>query len=359
MLDYSSPWGNQIYDHAILWSNNPTINRWGCALTSADMVLQYYGFPINPDGLNIWLNSQTDGYLGSGLLNWLAISRYSKTHVTNNQPSLEFLRLSNTNQNLTNEINNNRPAILEEPNHFVVAKSLTQTSFGINDPAFSNHPTLDSYGNTFNSIFSYTPSHTNLSYIMLTIDPQSNLKVFDTNNQEITGDTFIQNPLIDDVNNSNMSGDSVKVFMFPKPTDGNYKAEVTGNGIYELDSYIYDVNGNVNLTKSKGLADPSNADKFTITIGEVNTTNQNLTIDSIIKDWDNAKIAGKIKTNLYNQISFLLEIVKKLNEKHLTVASKAVLKATIQIIKIFTPSQIDPTISNIIQSESQTLISSL
>ncbi|CAN5359220.1 hypothetical protein BH10PAT1_BH10PAT1_5730 [soil metagenome] len=356
LKQYSSPWGNQTYDHANLWSTNPTITHWGCALTSADMILQYYGFTVNPKDLNTWLNSQPDGYIGNGLLNWLAISRYSETHATN-QPSLEFSRQTNTNENLSNELTNNRPAILEEPGHFVVATSQTDTSFTINDPAYSDRPTLDSYNNTFNSIETYTPSHTNLSYIMLTINPEFDLKVYDTNNQEITGNTFIQNPLIDDMDNSKTSGNALKIFMFPKPENGIYKVEVSGNGIYEIDSYLYDVNGNVNLTKTNGIVGDDEIDNFQITIGQNNITKQILTIDDVIKDLNDAKSKNKIKSNyVYQEINSLLNTSKKLILSHQNTLAKTTLKGILQFIKAYTPSQIDPAISKLLQSEIQTFL---
>ncbi|HWA51924.1 MAG TPA: C39 family peptidase [Patescibacteria group bacterium] len=358
---FTSPWGTKVYDTAKSWSPfDPTIKSWGCALTSADMVLQYYGFNINPEDLNTWLNSQTDGYIYPGLLNWLAISRYSKTHANNNQPSLEFLRKGNTNQNLTDELTNNRPAILEEPGHFIVAKSLTSNSFGINDPAYNNHPDLTSYGNTFESLETYTPSHTNLSYIMLTIDPNFNIKVFDTNNNEITGDTFIQNPLINDTNNSSLSGNPLKIFMFPKPINGNYKIEVSGNGIYELDSYLYDANGNVNLNKINGILGNNETDNYQITIGQKNSTNENLTINSIIQDLFDAKNQNKIKSQyVYDETLLLLNTANKALSFNQTLAAKNTLNAAIQFLKSQTPKGIDNQTSQILQSEIQNLIQTI
>ncbi len=353
---YSSPWNSQIYDKASSWSTDPTVARWGCALTSADMILQYYGFSINPGDLNTWLNSQPDGYVGNGLLNWLAISRYSKTNATT-QPSLEFLRQPNTNSSLVNELNSSRPAILEVPGHFVVATGQTPTSFNINDPAYPDHPTLDSYGNSFQSLETYVPSHTDLGYIMLTIDPSFALKVSDTNGNEITGNTFIQNPLLDDVNNSNKSGNPLQIFMSPKPIDGNYKVEITGNGTYELGSYLYDHDGKVNLTKTRGIISDNQNDEFQVSIGESNITTQNITIDSILLDWADAKAQNKIKNQgIYNEIKIALNFTKNLIQNKNLKLAKISLKSIISLLKIYTPKFIDSNTSNIIQSEIESLI---
>lgn len=249
---YTLPWGDHYYDKAYYWSSNPTINRWGCALTSAVMILNYYGRNINPDTLNNWLKSQPDGYIGNGLVNWLAVSRYSKLTSNNVLPSLEYSRLPGTLPILINELNNGRPAILEVPGHFVVAKNQTSTSFGINDPAYSDRPTLESYNNLISSIGSFAPSHTDLSYIMLTVNPNIELVVKDPQGNIIPGVYFEQNPIIDDVGN-NQNGPPIKIFLYPKPENGEYRVEVSGNQTrFKLNAYIYDRDGNVKTKTFNG-----------------------------------------------------------------------------------------------------------
>jgi hypothetical protein len=355
---YSLPWGPHTYDHANSWSSVPTITSWGCALTSADMLLQYYGYSITPDGLNNWLNQQADGYIANGLLNWLAISRYTKQNSTT-QPSLEFIKKGNNAQDLVNELQNNRPAILEEPGHFVVAKSQTQTSFGINDPAYSNHPTLASYNNLYNSLETYIPSHTDLSYIMLTLTNGFDLHVFDTDNGEILESTFLNDPLTDDVNNSSKSGQALTTFLFPKPMGGNYRTEVTGNGVYELDSYLYNINGNVNLNKINGITTNNEIDKYNIIIGQTNSTSENVTIDSLITDWKDANSKGLIKTkSVYNEILLVINTINKLILNHNKLVKLALQGLNI-LIKYYTPKFIDLSVAQIFNQKIQILINSL
>lgn len=94
----NSLWGSNEYDHASLWSSTPTIARWGCALTSAVMVLHSHGHlhlpdetALTPSSLNLWLLSQPDGYLGQGHLNWRAISRLTSINEQHSTlPALEF-----------------------------------------------------------------------------------------------------------------------------------------------------------------------------------------------------------------------------------------------------------------------------
>lgn len=357
---YSPPWNLQIYDHADLWSKNPSIQSWGCALTSADMILQYYGFLTDPEALNTWLKNEPDGYIRNGLLNWIAISRYSKLNSNETNPSLEFQRLDGNNNNLINELNSGRPAILEEPGHFVVAKAQNQTTFDINDPAFSDRSTLSSYNNLFNSIETFTPSHTDLSYIMLILNPEFDMKIFDTKGEEINNKTFTENPLTDDSNTSTVISQPIKIFELPKPQNGKYIIKISGNGIYQLDSYLYDLTGNVNLTKTKGILGSNQTDELILTIGEINSTKINPSIEQIINDWTSTKEQGMIKSDkIYQQIKSTLKIISILIKNNQIKLAKIWLFATNQIIKAYTHRFIDKSASDIIQVEISSLIKSL
>ena len=190
LLKQTDPlWKDLEYDSAHLWSLFPTIERWGCALTSASMVLQYYHHNIFPDALNTWLNGQPDGYLGNGLLNWLAISRYTKQHESIDSPSLEYKRYTANTNILNSEISNSRPAILNVPGHFVVGTGIDSSDFFINDPAFSKTK-LSQYP-SFTGIHSYIPSQTDLSYILLLGNPELNISVYDNQNNSV-GEFYIQ-----------------------------------------------------------------------------------------------------------------------------------------------------------------------
>ncbi len=159
-------WGAQVYDSASRWSPaHATISDWGCAETSAAMILQYYGITklpnninLDPGTLNTWLKNQPDGYIGNGLLNWLAISRLSKLAKTNNPnfiyDALEYRRKGIDKVSLTDDINAGQPDILEEPGHFIVGKGINADTFNINDPYYYNTRTElknSAYNNRKNS----------------------------------------------------------------------------------------------------------------------------------------------------------------------------------------------------------------
>ncbi len=346
---YSSPWNNDVYDFATKWSDNPTIQRWGCAITSAAMVLQYYGHTsTNPDTLNNWLKTQADGYIRNGLLNWLAVSRYTRLHDSPSSPTLEYHRLAATNSNLITELNAGRPGILEEPNHFVVAKSQFPTTFGINDPAYASYTTLASYGNTFTSLGSYKPSHTDLSYIMLVADQDINI------NLGIPGDVFIQSPLIDDISNTGLSGEPVKIFLFPTPQSGNYPVSINGvPGSYQLDSYLYKPSGEVSQATFKGYLSSNENDQVLLSVrsdNKPNTAVSNITIDTLLQDWEDINNQGLInQSKFYTFIKSALLEIKNLLQAGNTTAAKITLKALLAVLRLARPIVLDPHASQIMQ----------
>ncbi len=263
LKQYSMPWKNKIY----AFTKN-TIHEFGCALTSSAMVLQYHGHNINPDKLNDWLKNQNDGYIRNGLINWLAVSRYTKIHDSINSPTLEYKRLLPTTENLVNELNNGRPAILKENGHFVVAKSILPETFGINDPGYANRNDLTSYGNAFLAINSYTPTHSDLSYMMFVIEPQFDIKIYDNNNNLIPTDSFVEEPINSLINPNKKSGSKLKIVTLQKPQNGNFVLKVTGpKGNYNLDSYLYDTNGKVSQENFDGRLNGNDTDRFDITFG--------------------------------------------------------------------------------------------
>src|SRR5579872_2302110 len=231
----SNPWQAQEYDTAHIWNpTDPTINAWGCALTSAVMILQYYGIytipgtnftPLDPGTLNNWLKSQPDGYVGTGWVNWLALSRFSKLaaseHIVSSFDALEYQRTQGGNiAQLTQDINHNMPDILEEPGHFIVAKGINGNTFDINDPYYNRTTLNNGYNNTFLSLGRYIPSQTDLSYIMLTADPGVTLTVKDSHGN-IVGSSFTQSAIKDPLQ-ANKTNTPLKFYYLGKPDSGTY-----------------------------------------------------------------------------------------------------------------------------------------
>ena len=257
-------WGFQEYDSADKWSSNPTISAWGCALTSAAMVFRYHGINKLPDGttldpgtLNTWLKKQKDGYVGKGLVNWLALSRLSKQATSVNHitafDALEFKKkITNDKEMVKTDLENQIPDILGEPGHFIVAKGIENDIITINDPAYSRS-FLTQYSNTFNSINKFTPSNTDLSYIMLTVDPDTDIVIKDSNGNPVNDSlTFIEEPLTNPVNNSETNGNPLKIVYLEKPEGDDYEIVLNSptDTNYNLGIYLYDIDGDV-FTKTQ------------------------------------------------------------------------------------------------------------
>lgn len=182
LLKQSDPvWAKLEYDSAQLWSTNPTFERWACALVSMTMVLHYYDLKHLPDGesltpvsLNQWLLNQADGYLGDGLVNWLAISRLT-AEISQKYQTVKLEYRRETTEALAEAIRQiqlSHPVILNLPGHFVVGSGYTPDLLDLTilDPYYpfrflSQHPSQ------LASIRTFTPSHTDLSYLLAVTEP--------------------------------------------------------------------------------------------------------------------------------------------------------------------------------------------
>lgn len=253
----NSQWKNQTYDSADLWnSSNPTINAWGCALTSATMVLNFYGInklpdkkPVNPSTLNDWLKMQKDGYVGNGLVNWLALSRLSKLSKNINNitafDALEFNKINTSDKNIVNvDISNNIPDILQVPGHFIVARGINKQIIQINDPAF-NRTDLSYYNNTFSSINRFKPSNTDLSYLMIISELNIDISIKDQNGNKIS-ESFVQEEIINPFN-SDQKSNPIKITYAPKPNGKDFEIISSSNKNIssEIEIFLYDKTGNV------------------------------------------------------------------------------------------------------------------
>jgi hypothetical protein len=298
------PWGSQEYDHSqSLGFSNPTMNRWGCAVTSAAMVLNYHhinqladGTPIDPGTLNTWLNQRNDGYItGYGsdgaysYLNWSAISILTRDLFNAGKApvKLEYQNLpvasdksnfSIVNAKLDEDLQTNKqPDILWVSNastsgHFIVAKGKQASIYFINDPEW-HVPTLDSFNNTYMQLGRYVPSHTDLSYLVFVTNPDVDIQVTDPNGNK-TGSHW-QNTLKTDsfaiqnanyifqspISNPNKNGKQEllgigeNIFMLPKPASGNYTITLSSKNLkpFTVNLLSYDISGDTSVEKLYGF----------------------------------------------------------------------------------------------------------
>lgn len=316
----SNPWQALEYDTAHTWaSTTKTIHDWGCALTSAVMVLQYNGIlklpdnsPLNPGTLNAWLKSYPGGYVGNGLVNWIAIQKLTQlARLAFNNPgytydALVYKRVNSANTaQLTQDLTNNIPDILEEPGHFVVATGKQNTTYTINDPYFPRNTLNDGYNNTFLTLGRFVPSHTDLSYILITADPSLTLTLTNSANQSV-GTFFIQQPLTNDTD-FNPSGSPLGMYYVEEPGDGLYTLTVTSSGPSQpflVNEYLYDISGNVTIATVSGTT--NNNSQTTISV-----TSKKVTFQTFYSDSQSALDLKLLSKGVYNAIVLQIKNIQK------------------------------------------------
>jgi len=256
-------WSDEEYDSAHNWSVSPTISRWGCALTSLSMVLNYHqilnfsdGTSITPSTLNTWLINQPDGYIGNGLINWIAVTRLSRIISEKyGTTKLEYGKsITNHFQKAVEEIENARPVILQTPGHFLVGKGVKtdHSDLYINDPLSDKNIFAD-LNQQLTSARSFVPSHTDLSYLLFLHTKELEVNITDSEGNQIPSlDTF--DDAITQLNPSEQIPLQV-IHHLPKPVDGKYMISVKQNELkpFKLEIYSYDQLANVVPLHQQGL----------------------------------------------------------------------------------------------------------
>lgn len=264
-----SPWWNiEEYNHGSTWTSNnskfPTMARWGCAVTSMAMIFNYYGMnylpdrttPLDPGSLNNWLKSQSDGYVGEGLVNWMALTRLSRLiheeyyqEEGDNFPKLET-RVTKVEPRLSalSELHESRPVILMVPGHFMVGKghSFGDIDIFINDPSSAVKQNLrdyELYNKPLLATRSFIPSFTDLSYFLVASSNQIDL-VLKNKNGEILEGVFVDEQIDNRYASIDGNEDFIRTrqFYLAKPESGEYFIEVLNQDEIEdtIQVYLYD-----------------------------------------------------------------------------------------------------------------------
>lgn len=366
-------WANNIYDNAFTWTpGSKSIGTWGCALTSAVMVFRHNGITKTPTGedltpgtVNSWLQGSVDGYVRNGLLNWLALTRLSRlAKITNilSFDALEYKRINHRDDNLlASSLGKNIPPILEEPGHFIVATGTdsANTTFFINDPYYDRTSLAGPYNKNYLTMGTYTPVNSDLSYIMLVVDPNINLSVTDQNNIPV-GESFVQSAISDPLGLTINTKGPLKIYYYPKPTSGKYSVvlSTSGKSPYQLDEYLYDKNGNVFKKTESGNLNGTK-DTFIINFDKSDSTNtktEKITFDYIKKEIIAAYKLKKIKNvGIYTALIGQIDIAKKSKNKNFTHSALDSMLLIISKDK----KNIDPNVASALTSDIQSLKNSL
>jgi len=339
-------WAAKIYDHADLWSKEPDMSNWACALSSAAMLFRAYGYHYLPNGeeidpwsLNQWLMTQSDGYIADGLLNWLVLSRLSKILSDENSnllPKLEFSYFKGSEEEnlamLKNNLDNDAVQIAATTKHFFLVNDylINQNDFAIRDPLYE-YDLLSERSDKIDSLRLFKPSFTDLSYLLLVLPKEI---VFSLANEtgEIKDLQIVTEEIVADLEKI---GEAYKLVYYSKPETAMLNLLLdtslfSQELIDKVKLYIYDQNGQLQLIN---LADLINADQDLTKIGQLSLkinylkdASSLVTLEIIEKTADEQKqIAlnnladksiqnfeeGKISFYLFYQLNLLIESLRK------------------------------------------------
>ncbi|KKU90725.1 MAG: hypothetical protein UY23_C0008G0010, partial [Candidatus Jorgensenbacteria bacterium GW2011_GWA1_48_11] len=188
-------WIEEVYDSADTLSleceifGGPNLGACGCAVTSAAMLLKYYGVDKSPDGfpttpsiLNNWLD-ENNGYNSFGGVMWPSIASYAlQANANFGTQKIKFVGFGQSNDYLTleNDLMRGKPVILEEPHHFIVAKGIQENSYTINDPRWIDRLSLQSYGGGFLGMRRFEETQTDLSTLYISASTPTELFLIDS-----------------------------------------------------------------------------------------------------------------------------------------------------------------------------------
>lgn len=291
-------WGQDEFDHASQFGSffcGTTIAQCGCATTSAAMLLAYHGVthspsgePTNPQTLNNWLK-ENNGY-AFGALKWNSIASYSvAANKQNDTQKIAFVGAGKANNYaaLDLDLNAAKPAILNVPNHFVLATKKTATTYNINDPFWQERKTLDEYSNSFSKMIRYEKTASNLSAIYIQTPSPGELIITDstgakTGKDPQTGEVFQEIPnsfyfkdeqVLDQGSEPAQTPEDsgINTLVILTPQAGDFKITTFGSKA-QVEFSTYDQDGNINVNKFENL--PNNQTfslNYTPQIGQFST----------------------------------------------------------------------------------------
>lgn len=258
-----------------------TIGTCGCAITSAVMILRYYGITtavdnqdINPLNFNNWLNTNT-GYTAKGNLDWVKVSEYSKNQAGLAKVHYDGSINSRDVATLDAYVETLKPTILYNQSfgHFLVADGKLSGTYTVKDPAWYNTRKLDEaatdvahkirdYNNDFAGIRLYAPTLAGrpVDGISLNLASPAELLVIDPSGRRL-GKDLVTGIAYSEIPGGSYGGEGIgnveseiptvfhetKSIWIPQPESGIYTIKVigTGTGGFTLNALEYDTQSNV------------------------------------------------------------------------------------------------------------------
>ncbi|MGI8419633.1 MAG: C39 family peptidase [Candidatus Levyibacteriota bacterium] len=356
------PWGPSEYDSTNslgVFGGNASMDRWGCAVTSIAMILNFNhitqfadGTPINPGTLNDWLKTAYDpdpkhplrgyssGFGSNGwysYINWPIIGYLTENLVKAGKApyDLEYDASSqNKDQILDGIVNGNSlakiPSILHVKNsqtlgHYVVAKGQTADKIlTINDPEW-NYPDLTSFNNTYDEVRRYIPSHSDLSYINAVVNPDIEILLTDAQGRrtgklvtegkvqeyhEIPDAIYDFEPPLSNPNSAGTAeelGTGVNELLFKKPDTGEYTLTLSSskNSYYTTNIAAYNSEGVPTLEKYMGILSQESSHNYLLSYDKITNSSihNEITYQSTLQDINSAEKQGLIQHGLAQSLS--------------------------------------------------------
>ncbi|HVZ12777.1 MAG TPA: C39 family peptidase [Patescibacteria group bacterium] len=354
LLKQTNPlWGSLIYDAASSWAGSKPkdISTWGCSLTSAVMVFNYYGINKLPNGigltpgtLNKYLQNDThldaskDGYIGTGYINWVELSNISKLAKFQNPgflfDALEFLAKAGQDDSLlTQDINDGHPDILQVPGHFVVAKGIdSNNKFLINDPYY-NRTSLSDYSDSYLGMRRFIPANSDLSYVVVMTQDGVSVGLKDSLGNTI-GSPVTEYPITNPATGTGDNGKPASFIYLPKPDSGKYSLDVSSTSVtnYSVTVLTYDASGYHKKFVSSGIVGASDTDNYSIIFDKNNarndSENQNTNFETTLNDISSLCKVGEIKPLSCAGILLEIKTAQNLSKNGKTkTAAKSLLNA--------------------------------
>lgn len=391
-------WANDEYDFAANWINDlpiqdRNIGKFGCAMTSAAMVLNYHGYDhtsgywsTNPQNINNYLRAETlpppplppnvKGFDKDGGVIWSSFTDFAKEASSAGaakigSPKLEFdwpdFSFDTIRQDIENGqpviieivMNENNPEIANDDNlHFVVAKGITDDNqVLIEDPLDLTETTQtlqEKYpGKKYQSLRRFIKSNTDLSYVWfylysqninMLVEHQGKFTGLDKNGNlqnQIANAKFIEEGVIaDDQNQNSGAGDGwgPDIYLEPKPDQGNYLIHLFGDPGQTFDGqiFVYKKDGASQQIDLSGQLNPNGQSIHLVNIDPNPDGSQTLAKEisfpgliSLINELYNK---GKIKNlRIKNLLIKLTEISEKFYHRHFLKPSKKILTAELKL----------------------------
>ena len=375
-------WADDVYD-----STPNTMESLGCAVTSAAMVLRHFnvtqtpgnpltGLPqkeLTPGTLNEWLIDTKDGSFRNGATNFASIAAMTtKAHMLNpSSPKLDYSQ-GITLADIDDELNNDRAPILKlayPPSlsgmHFVVATGSANSTYNILDPAFADRITLSPHYDTVLRVDKFKVTNSDFSYLIFVVDETVNLELLNSNNQPV-GQVEFEAPIFDQIS-QNSNGETLKALYYKQPLAGNYLLKITSpnNASYQLDSYMYDQEGNGGqLPSNTGVISTTDTDLYEISSDPSSSENSSVqlkvTFETLKNDLKTSYELGWISNhNAYVALTAEASVAERLVEKNRKPLAQLMLKVMLGKLKLFKNKSVNPEAYELLKQDIDSLINQL